>query len=368
MPSDSTPALTSHGAQSDQLEGVLPNSVVQAFASFAVADEMRRWYGRALDLWLARSETPFRLVLERPGVKLRFYGQAGDRPYLLIVPAPIKKPYVWDLTQHVSVVRRCLEASLGAYVLEWTETPPDERDIGIATYANRLILEGVEAIGEPVVLVGHSLGGTFAAIFASLYPDRVRAIVLLEAPVSFAGDTGAIAALIRKIPCTAALREVGSYPGVVLNALSVTASPESFVWWRWRDRIASLADPEALRTHFLVERWTFDESAMPGGLFADLVELYHKDHFMRGTLDAGGRTAAARNVTSPVLAVVDPESDLVPPSSVMPFLDTLPIRNWTLLHYEGDTGIALRHVGVLVGRNAHRILWPDILAWVSTRE
>ena len=65
----------------------------------------------------------------------------------------------------------------------------------------------------------------------------------------------------------------------------------------------------------------------------------------------------------PVLAVVDPDSDVVPPSSVIPFLEALPDRNWTLLRYEGDTGIALRHVGVLAGRNAHRILWPEILAW-----
>jgi hypothetical protein len=51
------------------------------------------------------------------------------------------------------------------------------------------------------------------------------------------------------------------------------------------------------------------------------------------------------NVTMPVLAVVDPESDIVPPSSVVPFLDA-PGRNWTLLHYEGDTGVALRHWGI----------------------
>ena len=73
---------------------------------------------------------------------------------------------------------------------------------------------------------------------------------------------------------------------------------------------------------------------------------------------------------TPVLAVVDPESDLVPPSSVMPFLNALPHRyalphrNWTLWHYEPDTGVALRHVGVLAGRNAHSILWPEILAWI----
>jgi hypothetical protein len=91
---------------------------------------------------------------------------------------------------------------------------------------------------------------------------------------------------------------------------------------------------------------------MPSALFADVVALYREDWFMRGTLRIEGQTAAPSSVTMPVLAVVDPESDVVPPSSVIPFLDALPHRNWTLLHYEGDTGVALRHVGVLTGHNA----------------
>jgi polyhydroxyalkanoate synthase len=50
----------------------------------------------------------------------------------------------------------------------------------------------------------------------------------------------------------------------------------------------------------------------------------------------------------------------------MPFLDALPHRNWTLLLYEPDIGVALRHVGVLAVRNAHSLLWPEILAWIRT--
>lgn len=334
------------------------------FTGFAVADEMRRWHGRSLDVAMLRSETPFRLVLERPGVKLRHYGDRNNRPALLIVPAPIKKPYIWDLMAPVSVVRRCLDAGFGVYALEWTEPGPDDADSGLSAYADRLILECVNAIGAPVILTGHSLGGTFAAIFASLNPERVRGLVLLEAPLSFRQDRGAIASLIRKLPRTRALRAVGSYPGTLLNALGITASPESFVWWRWRDRIASAANLETLRTHLLVERWVLDESAMSGGLFADVVDLYQKDEFMRGALAVGRRTAAARNVTAPVLAVVDPESDVVPPGAVLPFLDAIQSSDKELLHYEGDTGICLRHVGVLVGQTAHRILWPEILAWV----
>ena len=332
--------------------------------SFAAADEMRRWYGLVLDLWLARTETPSRLLLERSGMKLRDYGDERNRPSLLIIPAPIKKPYIWDLTPSVSTVLACLQAQFRVYVLEWPETPPNGPDNGLAVYVDELILECAKAIGERAVFAGHSLGGTLATIFASRHPKHVRALILLEAPLSFSGDAGAIANLIRMVPATDALRYVSAYPGTVLNALSLAASPESFLWWRWRDLLLSAGDPAALRTHLLVARWTLDEYAMPSALFADVVDLYREDRFLRGTLRVEGQTAAPRNLTMPVLAVVDPESDVVPPSSVMPFLDALPHRNWTLLHYEPDIGVALRHVGVLAGRNARRILWPEILAWI----
>lgn len=67
----------------------------------------------------------------------------------------------------------------------------------------------------------------------------------------------------------------------VLNPGSAAAPPESFLWWRWRDRLASMADLAA--------------------------------------------------------------------------------------HLSGDVGVGLRHVGVLVGANAHRRLWPQILAWMRAR-
>jgi polyhydroxyalkanoate synthase len=35
-----------------------------------------------------------------------------------------------------------------------------------------------------------------------------------------------------------------------------------------------------------------------------------------------------------------------------------------VLWYEGDVGVALQHVGMLVGSNAHQALWPEILQWL----
>ena len=152
---------------------------------FVAVDEMRRWYGRALDLWLARTETPSRVRAGAVGgeaPRLRSRGKSS-------VPADNsgadQEAIHWDLMPSVSVVLACLQARFRVYILEWTETPPNGSDSGLAVYADELILECAKAVDGPTILAGHSLGGTFATIFAALHPERVHALILLEAPLVF---------------------------------------------------------------------------------------------------------------------------------------------------------------------------------------
>jgi polyhydroxyalkanoate synthase subunit PhaC len=290
----------------------------------------------------------------------------------LIIPAPIKRPYIWDLTPRTSVVRRLVASGARVYLMAWTDPGHAEQEFGLAEYADRLVLACLDAIrtetgAEHAILAGHSLGGTLAAIFAALHPERVRGLVLLETPLRFGANAGAFAPLLAAAPPAGALRAAfGNVPGTFLNLVSATASPTTFQWSRWLDGLASLGDPQALDTHIRVERWSLDEFPLPGRLFEETVELlYRGDRFMAGTLVVGGRPARPERVEAPLLCVFDPRSRIVPPGSVLPFHEAVTSYNKRLLRYEGDTGVALQHVGVLVGRNAHRTLWPEILRWVE---
>jgi polyhydroxyalkanoate synthase len=54
--------------------------------------------------------TPSIVLHREPGLNLRRYGpQAAEGPSVLLVPAPIKRAYIWDLAPEVSVVRRWVE-------------------------------------------------------------------------------------------------------------------------------------------------------------------------------------------------------------------------------------------------------------------
>src|SRR5688500_1187770 len=98
-------------------------------------DEARRGIGRACDaIGFGPQETPYRVAAEFRGARLRAYFRAGNTsgPVLLIIPAPYKQPYVWDLSPDLSVVRRCVGKGLRVYLLEWLAPTKAEDSFGLA--------------------------------------------------------------------------------------------------------------------------------------------------------------------------------------------------------------------------------------------
>lgn len=319
--------------------------------------------------------SPSTIVHREPGLNLRRYGpQAAEGPSVLLVPAPIKRAYIWDMAPAISVVRRWIEHGYRVYLAEWeplNETGQGQ-DFGLAAYADRLLSACRAAMladgstGKPVI-AGHSLGGVLAAIHGCLYADALRATIVLESPLHFDAAHCCFNKLVQATPDGRQLAcSFGHVPGAFLNTMSALAEPQAFQWERWTDRWLSLGDPQALATHMQVERWTHDEFALPGRLFGDIVEsLYRRDELMQDQLEIGGRRIGPQDLRTPLLSVVDPRSKLIPPAAVLPFHEAAASPRKEVLHYAGDVGVNLQHVGVLVGRSAHARLWPAVFAWLA---
>lgn len=341
---------------------------------FETLDDARRRRGAAMArMGYGPVETPSVPVFSMPGMRLRHYGGSpGARDIALIVPAPIKRHYIWDLAPDCSVVRRALQSGMQVYLIEWMDPTEAEEGYGLEEYGHALIDAAVGAIRKwnpsgRLFLLGHSLGGVFAAMYSAAEAKAVDALVLIEAPQHFASDSGAFTPLVTFGPPAADVaRLFGRIPGSVLSMTSVIASPSTFQFERSADFVASLGSQKHTRTHLQVERWTLDEAPMPGRLFEQVVEqLYRKDQFMRGILPVNGRNISPHDITCPLLSVYDPRSIVIPPASIIPFHHAASSRDKRLLAYKGDTGVALSHVGVLMGESAHRQLWPEIFDWLT---
>jgi polyhydroxyalkanoate synthase len=340
-------------------------------AHFAMADKLRRAQGDALDAsGFGPQECTFQLISSGPCWHLRAYGGPEAGPVLLMVPAPFKRPYIWDLTPAVSAVRYCLHHGFRVHLIEWR--PPSDGSAGLDAYCGRAIASCVEAIsdrsnGTPPFLLGHSLGGTLATIYCAMEPRSVKGLVLLGAPLCFEQESSPFRdSLVALIPKEFPESEV--IAGSLLSQISAVAAPNTFVWLRWLDAALSLADPAAMDIHARIERWALDEVALPAKLINQIFWwLYRENRFYHGTLAVLDRTVGPASMSIPTLAIVNVGDEVAPVSSVAPFLDKMPTDDTRIIEHPGEIGVSLQHLGMLTGRAACARVWPQIIAWLKAR-
>ena len=338
-------------------------------AYFAISDVMRRAQGDALSaLGLGPDECPYRIIASGTHWRLRDYTDDAASPSLIIVAAPIKRPYIWDLTPSVSAIRYCLSQGLGIHLLEWLPASRDTGNNGLDEYAST-IFECIATIsqrsaGAKPFVIGHSLGGTLAALASAAAPESVRGLMLLGAPLCFEpGESRFRDDLVSLIPSTLSGEE--PVPGSLLSQMSALASPGTFVWSRFQDAALSVTDRQAMDIHGRVERWALDEAALPGKLVQEMIEqLYRENRFFLGALHVAGKRVGPFSLSMPTLAVVNMVDEVAPLASVKPVVDAMPTKDTRIIEYPGETGVCLQHLGILVGRQARAEVWPEIISWI----
>lgn len=338
-------------------------------AQSAATDEWRRMQARTLDLFgFGVRECEYVVVATGAHWRLRRYdGHRGGVP-LLLVPAPIKRPYIWDLTPSVSAIRYCLDRGFSVDLLEWL--PPTDGDGGIEDYTLAIAM-AAERIAEerggtvPFVL-GHSLGGTLAAMACAMAPDLWRGLVLLGAPLSFATGSSAFRDLVAtngQVASTA-----GTIAGSQLSQFCALIAPGSFVWQRMIDAFLSFTDPAAFDIHVRIERWALDEVPLSARLVHEIVEqLYRQNLFELGALTLSGRALGPQDISSPALAVVNEVDEIGPRAAVEPFLARMSRGEHEILAHPPEVGVGMQHLAILAGSRARAETWPQVADWILAR-
>ena len=338
-------------------------------AQFDVSDVIRRAQGDVVGAFgFDPSECPYRTVTSQSHWSLRDYGGKDQSRSVLIIASPIKKPYIWDLTPPTSFIRFCLRQGLHVHLLEWVSASSHAGNYGIDEYV-LAISEAVTTIaaiakGAKPHMIGHSLGGTIAAIYGAFQPETIKGLVLLGAPLCFEPSKGqfrdALISLVpRKIP------EDEPFPGSLLSHASALASPTTFIWSRLMDAALSIGDPLAMEIHARVERWALDEIPLPGKLVRQIIDwLYRENRFCRGNLKIHEKFVGPHGLSAPTLMVINSADQIASTASIIPFTEKMTTKT-QITQYPGEVGVCLQHLGILVGRQAQATIWPDIISWIK---
>lgn len=332
----------------------------------------RRRHGPAAPPETPAGATESEVVHAENKLALRRYEPRTERRLavpVVVVPAIINRPTVLDFWPDRSVVRRFLDRGFDVYLLDWGEPSRLDARLGfddlVARYLDACVDVVRERTGAPAVhLLGYCTGGTLAAIFAALWPGRVRTLGLLAPVLNFDAE-GGIFRLWGDGDSydPAALTGVyGNAPGAWLTVEFSLVDPVEYYLARYLRPLEHPGDADYAARFARRLRWGFDGVDVAGELYRQFrVDLYRENRLMEGRLTVGGEPVDIGNLEMPVLDVLGRDDRFIPAAASLPFLEVIPSADTTVIEFPTD------HVGLAVDERSHAELWPRVCEWFAER-
>lgn len=291
----------------------------------------------------------------------RYTESAKGGPPVCIVYSLINRPTLLDLDAQYSMVRRLMEQGRDVYLLSWDDPAPWQRLRGLADYALRFPEQAIDALCryrgvEVVDVLGICQGGLLALIHATVFPARIRRLVLMATPVDTHRGEHRLGRLLRASGPVPLSRNVA---GAELAAAFASLRLTDLAVRRYRP--SSSRPPEAAQRWQKMEAWMYDCPDQPARLVQETVDwLYRENRLARGVLELDGHRVRLDALRCPVFNIAAGRDHLVPAESALALAEWLP---------EGQVSSRLEpggHLGLFVSGRSQRTLVPAIGAWLDT--
>ncbi|HZD34705.1 MAG TPA: alpha/beta fold hydrolase [Nitrososphaeraceae archaeon] len=313
------------------------------------------------------------VISEREGSPRTTTTTQGNTP-ILVIYAFINRHYILDLLPEVSVIRSLLNNKLDIFATDWGTPSAYDKSLTIGHFVNKYLDKSIDFIrnmtkSEKVTLFGYCWGGDLAIIYAALHPEKVRNLVTVATPGDFELDNSLLAVWTKAMKENYILDTFGNLPGTMLNAAFILRNPieYSHKYFHFFEKPRSL---ESVIEFFATETWLYDSPPIIGEIYREFVERCYKQNLlikskMTVELDSNSGSGAIvdlKNIKMPFLNIVANRDDLVAPSSSKALNDAFTESNDRKL-IEHNSG----HVGLMIGKRAHKELWPEVGEWIRKR-
>jgi polyhydroxyalkanoate synthase subunit PhaC len=301
-----------------------------------------------------------------------FVDQNNNTP-VLIIYAFINRHYILDLLPEVSVTRNLLNQGLNIFATDWGTPSAYDRSLTIGHFVNKYLDKSIDFIrkitkSEKVSLFGYCWGGDLALMYAAIYPEKVKNLITIATPGDFDLDDSLLSVWTKAIKEDYLLNAFGNFPGEVLNAAFILRNPieYSHKYFHFFEQPRTLDDAaEFLAT----ETWLYDSPPIIGEIFREFTEYCYKQNLLikskmkiEEAIDDNDAIINLNNINMPFLNIVAKRDDLVAPRSSRALNNALTESNDKDL-IEFNSG----HVGLMIGKNAHKELWPKVGDWLKKR-
>jgi polyhydroxyalkanoate synthase len=315
-------------------------------------------------------------VYQEDKLALYHFRPLVEQPFeipVLIIYALVNRPYMADLQENRSLVRNLLKLGLDLYLIDWGYPGREDRWLTLDDYINGYINNCVDVVRkrhnrDQINLLGICQGGTFSLCYSSLYPQKIKNLVTMVAPVDFVASAGLLNAWTGcmvgadSMDPDLMVEAMGNIPGDFMNFGYLMLKPFQLSIQKYMGLAAMLDDEEKVMNFLRMEKWIFDSPDQAGEAWRQFVkDFYQENKLIKGEVEIGGRRIDLRNIVMPVLNLYAEEDHLVPPASSLALKKYVGTKDYTARSF--PTG----HIGMYVSGKVQRDLPPTIAEWYQAR-
>ena len=292
---------------------------------------------------------------------------------VLIVYALVNRPYMVDLQEDRSLVANMLKLGLDIYLIDWGYPSRADRWLTLDDYINGYINNCVDFIREKhglekINLLGICQGGVFSLCYSSLYPEKVKNLIVMVVPVDFKMPNnllnmqGGCTLGSQALDIDLMVDSLGNVPGDYLNLEFLMLKPQQLGIQKYLDFPEIMNSEDKLMNFMRMEKWIFDSPDQAGEAYRQFMkDFYQENKLIKGEVVLGDKRVDLKNVRMPVLNLYAEKDHLVPPVSSLALQQYVGSLDYTVLAFP------VGHIGMYVSGKVQRDLPPAIANWLNAR-
>ncbi|KUP05469.1 hypothetical protein Q73_13125 [Bacillus coahuilensis m2-6] len=280
-----------------------------------------------------------------------WYYPAKKKKYgvpLFLVYSLINQPFVLDLQKGRSLIESLVTNGFDVYLLDFGIPAYEDRYDSLDDYIG-LIGKGIRKAlrhsnSPEISIIGFCLGGTLAAIYASIAKEPIRNLILSVTPVDFFQPTyyPTLTKLLRQdeIDFSPILRSLGLIPADFVEAgMRLITSP--FYYSPYLSLLAKADSPKYVESWKAFNTWSKGHIPISGRVVEELIKMVKDNSLIKGELLVQNQKVDLAAVTANLLVVASELDALVPYRQVEPIMNKVSSHDKRFVLHPGGHALSL---------------------------
>lgn len=275
----------------------------------------------------------YRIPIWKKNKATLWYYQAPKKKYgipIYLIYSIVNQPFILDLYPGSSFIESLVNNGFDVYLIDFGIPGYEDKDLTLDDYIVDYIEKGAQRVlehsgTEELTVMGFCLGGTIAAMYASISTVPICNLILDVAPIDFSNHVGfdewGQALVEEDLQFDDIIDSLGLIPSTFMEAgVRLITSP--IYYSPYLSLLNRAYDAEYVERWKLFNQWTEGHIPMSGGVLKQLIDDFAKhNRLVKGTLKVGDRKVDLAHIHANLLVIASEYDRLVPKETTYKIMD-----------------------------------------------